>query len=134
MLSRATENLRKREWLFGGNEQWGDTLEGGGLPCPALTENGACGIYEARPILCRKFGVPIYNPDKPGQVMACELNFAPGDAIEDDQLVTKQTSLYESQLALQSEWNNQGGARDSKPWSVARAIAEPAADMLDELS
>ncbi len=28
------------------------------LPCPALTEDGSCGIYAFRPITCRTMGIP----------------------------------------------------------------------------
>ncbi|MBK8207388.1 MAG: YkgJ family cysteine cluster protein [Planctomycetes bacterium] len=130
LQSRARENVRKREWLFSGNEQWGDSLSGGGNPCPALTTDGACGMYEARPIMCRKFGVPIFNPDKPQNVMACELNFKPGEAIEDAQLVSNQTALYRAQQQLQADWNESGGGRDDKPWCIARAIVEDATKFL----
>jgi Fe-S-cluster containining protein len=129
LQAKAAENLRKRKALFG-DEKWGDTATGAGIPCPALTEEGACGMYEARPVMCRKFGVPIFNPDKPDRVMACELNFAPGEAIEDDQLVEKQTALYRAQQQLQAEWNEAGGGRDDKPWSIARAIVEDARHLL----
>ena len=27
------------------------------LPCPALNEQGACRIYDARPVVCRKWGI-----------------------------------------------------------------------------
>ena len=50
------------------------------LACPAL-EDGACQIYENRPLMCRKYGMPLYNPQKPEQVFACELNFKPGEEI-----------------------------------------------------
>ncbi|MCC7509444.1 MAG: YkgJ family cysteine cluster protein [Planctomycetes bacterium] len=130
LQARARENLRKRDWLFSGNEQWGDSLGGGGNPCPALTPEGACGMYEARPIMCRKFGVPIFNPDKPQNVMACELNFKPGEAIEDAQLVSNQTALYRAQQQLQADWNDAGGGRDDRPWCIARAIVEDARKFL----
>lgn len=128
--ARARDNLRKRNWLFNGREQWGDSMAGGGNPCPALTPEGACGMYEVRPIMCRKFGVPIFNPDKPQSVMACELNFKPGDEIEDAELVAQQTSLYRAQQDLQAEWNEAGGGRDDKPWCIARAIIEDATKFL----
>lgn len=130
LQAKAAENLRKRAALFNGVEEWGDTATGAGIPCPALTEEGACGMYEARPVMCRKFGVPIFNPDKPERVMACELNFAPGEAIEDDKLVEKQIDLYRAQQQLQADWNQAGGGRDDKPWSIARAIAEDASKFL----
>jgi len=44
------------------------------VPCPNLDENGACMVYEARPLVCRTFGLPLRNADEYlGDV--CELNF-----------------------------------------------------------
>jgi len=66
------------------------------LPCPAL-ENDACSIYGARPIICRKWGIPVFNPGKPAELQACELNFAPGEEVEID-------GLLEPQVELLGEW------------------------------
>jgi uncharacterized protein len=46
------------------------------LPCPAL-EDDACTLYGARPIICRKWGIPVFDPSKPDRLHACELNFRP---------------------------------------------------------
>jgi Fe-S-cluster containining protein len=44
------------------------------VPCPNLDENGACMVYESRPLVCRTFGLPLRNADEYlGDV--CELNF-----------------------------------------------------------
>ena len=66
------------------------------LPCPALVGD-ACSIYEARPIICRKWGIPIFNPAKPEELQACELNFKPGEEVDVD-------GLLEPQVALLEEW------------------------------
>jgi Fe-S-cluster containining protein len=125
MRARALEHLRQRAALFSPSpETWGETARGGGPPCPALTPDGACGIYDARPVMCRKFGVPIFNPDSPGRVMACELNFKDGEAMEDEGLIAHQTALYRAQQQLQADWNAVGGVRDDQPLCVARAMAE----------
>jgi Fe-S-cluster containining protein len=125
LQAKARLNLVERAKLFPEGEQWGSTVpRGRGTPCPALTDAGACGMYDARPIMCRKFGVPIFNPDKPDSVMACELNFADGEAIEDDGLVENQTRLYRAQQALQAAYNDAEGKRDDKPICIARAIVE----------
>ena len=125
LQAKARLNLAERAKLFPEGEEWGSSVpRGQGTPCAALDENGSCGMYEARPIMCRKFGVPISNPDQPDRVLACELNFADGEAIEDPGLVENQTSLYQAQLALQAAYNDAGGKRDEKPICIARAIAE----------
>lgn len=124
MRAAALEYLRKRAHLLGA-ETWESALPPGArLPCPALGAQGECRIYEARPVICRKFGVPIFNPDRPAAVMACELNFKAGEPIEDDALVEKQTSLYRAQQDLQAAWNAAGGARSEAPLCVASALAD----------
>src|SRR5260370_229159 len=64
------------------------------LPCPAL-HGDACSIYDARPIICRKWGIPVFNPSKPLELQACELNFRPGEEIEVDGIVEPQAKLLE---------------------------------------
>jgi len=64
-----------------------------GLPCPALGAEGECTIYEARPVICRRFGMPIYDYKNPGNVHACELNFADGEEITDSLLIPNQTEI-----------------------------------------
>jgi Fe-S-cluster containining protein len=93
------------------------------MACPAL-EDGACQIYEHRPLICRKYGIPLYNPQKPDRVFACELNFQPGEEILDEQLVQIHTKLFNDATEVQAEYNRQGGRRDTKPINVARAILE----------
>ncbi|MDE3180117.1 MAG: YkgJ family cysteine cluster protein [Acidobacteriota bacterium] len=93
------------------------------LPCPALAD-GACSIYDHRPMICRKYGIPLYNPQKPENIFACELNFAPGEEIVDTELVGIQTNLYNRWTEVQADYNQRGGRRDPQPLTVARAILE----------
>jgi Fe-S-cluster containining protein len=105
-------------------EGWGSLPpEGTRLPCPAL-EDGACQIYEHRPLICRKFGVPLWNPDRPGRVHACELNFREGEEIQDGRLIQIQTVLHNNWKAAQAAYNAVGGKRDPQPITVARAVLE----------
>ena len=62
------------------------------LSCPAL-RGDACSIYNARPIICRKWGIPIFNPNKPLELQACELNFRRGEEIEIEGLIEPQAAL-----------------------------------------
>jgi len=66
------------------------------LPCPAL-KGDACSIYNARPLICRKWGIPLFNPKRPTELQACELNFRPGEEVDVD-------GLLEPQVALLEEW------------------------------
>ena len=105
-------------------DAWGTLPQPGmRLACPAL-EEGACQIYEHRPLVCRKYGIALFNPQKPGRIFACELNFKPGEEIEDTRLVQIQTSIHDRWAAVQAEHNDRGGQRDSNPITVARAILE----------
>ncbi len=124
---RARQYQQERERLLADNavpDAWG-TLPAPGmrLACPAL-ENGACQIYAHRPLVCRKFGMPLFHPQKPDRVFACELNFKSGEEIVDSQLVQIQTSIHERWTRVQAEFNRKGGSRDPKPITVARAILE----------
>ena len=62
------------------------------IPCPALVDD-ACIIYDHRPIIARKWGIPIWNPRKPDVLQACELNFKAGEAISAEGLVEPQVEL-----------------------------------------
>lgn len=93
------------------------------LPCPALVD-GACSIYDHRPLICRRYGIPLYNPQKPDRIFACELNFTPGAEITDPDLIQIHTDLDHRWRAVQADYNESGGQRDSQPLTVARAILE----------
>ncbi|MEZ5398064.1 MAG: hypothetical protein R2729_00260 [Bryobacteraceae bacterium] len=124
LRARARVYREQRARMTGAEETWGSLPpEGSRLACPAL-EDGACAIYEHRPLICRKFGIPLWNPDRPGRVYACELNFRPGDAIEDGALIQIQTGLHERAKQLQRDYNEAGGYRDAEPLNVARAMVE----------
>ncbi len=124
---RARRYLPQREKLLAQKnvpDAWGSLPPPGlRLPCPAL-EDGACKIYSHRPLICRKYGIPLFNPKKPEQIFACELNFQPGEELEVTELVQIQTNLHERWAGVQAEYNHRGGRRDPKPLTVARAILE----------
>jgi len=69
------------------------------IPCPALKDD-ACSVYHARPIICHKWGIPVFNPVKPLELQACELNFRPGEAIDVDGLLEPQVALLEDWIEL----------------------------------
>jgi Fe-S-cluster containining protein len=69
------EEIRERARRMGGDEA-----------CPLLQE-GACLLYDARPVICRSHGLPLLLEDEGGRrVDHCPLNFQgleslPGDAV-----------------------------------------------------
>ncbi len=125
LVARAQPYQEARRRLVaakGEPEAWGSLPPPGTrLACPAL-EDGVCTIYPYRPLICRKFGIPLYNPDKPGRVFACELNFQDGEEIHDPDLVQIQTGIHNRWKQAQAEYNEAGGWRDPEPLTVARAI------------
>ncbi|MBE2227507.1 MAG: YkgJ family cysteine cluster protein [Ignavibacteria bacterium] len=99
--------------------------EGSSLYCPALGTEGECTIYEARPVICRRFGMPIYDYKNPQNVHACELNFADGDEITDELLVPNQTTIGMKWDELKEEFVASGHRTDkSIGTTIAEAIAE----------
>ncbi len=90
------------------------------IPCPALVDD-ACSIYSHRPIIARKFGIPLWNPKNPNVLQACELNFKPGEVIEAEGLVEPQVKLEYRWLELKNRVNEELGAPDVAA-TVASAI------------
>ncbi len=88
--------------------------EGLRLACPALGYDGACRVYEARPLVCRKYGMPIFNPEYPDRLGACELNFRDGEAIPSDEIMRNQTAIHERWQEVQEQ------SRGSLPPGTAR--------------
>jgi Fe-S-cluster containining protein len=127
LIVRAQQYLTERAELvarLGEPEAWGSLPPPRArLACPAL-QDGRCLIYEHRPLICRKFGMPLWNPDRPGRVYACEKNFREGEEIADGELIQIQTQLHQAWKQFQADYNAQGGYRDARPWTVARAIVE----------
>ena len=127
MIDRARQYIPEREKLLESRsvpDAWGSLPPPGlRLPCPAL-EDGACLVYSHRPLICRKYGVPLYNPKQPDRIHACELNFAPGEEIEATELVQIQTAIHDLWAEVNQDYNQRGGRRDPKPLTVARAILE----------
>jgi Fe-S-cluster containining protein len=124
LRARAREYLEeRRKLLANGAREASSPLPTTGmrLTCPAL-DRGACVIYDFRPLMCHKFGMPLFNPDRPDRIFACELNFKDGEEIDDPQLVQIQTGIHEAWKQLQSDCDKVRRNRDSEPLTVARAI------------
>jgi hypothetical protein len=71
--------------------------------CAALDADGACLVYEARPVVCRSHGVPVRTVHAGGLpvVTSCHLNFTRhGPADADADCILDQTTLSTVLLAL----------------------------------
>lgn len=55
-----------------------------GLPCPLLTDDQRCSMYQHRPRICRKYGVPLWHPDRPHELRTCRLNVVDGEQFAAD--------------------------------------------------
>ncbi len=69
------------------DERWTEMPEDDQTPCPLLGEDGACLIYEHRPMICRTHGLP--NIDISGESFSnlyCSLNFSGCDPLKLDNL------------------------------------------------
>jgi len=100
------------------------------LPCPALSEKGDCGIYESRPIVCRKFGMPIYDPKKPDELQTCELNFREVKEMDANQLIENQMKIYNHWMELKTEVNETLNP-EKRATTVAEAILFDYEEMLE---
>ncbi len=100
------------------------------LPCPALNENGACGIYESRPIICHKFGMPIYDPKKPDELQTCELNFREVKEIDADRIIVNQMKIHDHWMELKTEVNEALNP-ENRATTVAEAILFDYEEMLE---
>lgn len=94
------------------------------IPCPALDVNGACMIYEARPIICRRFGPPVYDYKNPEKLFACELNFRNGEEIIDDDLIPIQTRIGKAWDELKTEFNKENNLNENASTTIAEAILD----------
>ncbi len=100
------------------------------LTCPALSESGACGIYKSRPIVCRKFGMPIYDPKKPDELQTCELNFREEKEIDADQIIENQMRIHDYWMEIKTEVNETLNP-EKRSATIAEAILFDYEEMLE---
>ncbi len=91
-------------------------------PCPALDDEGSCMIYEARPVICRRFGTPIYDYKNPAKIYACELNFKSGEEISDNELIDRQTIIGKMWDEMKTEFNVEMKNEEKISTTIAEAI------------
>ncbi len=121
-LSMALRRLPMDESSFIREKARTATADG---PCPLL-ENGACLLYQARPIICRTHGLPILTREFDGQpsVDFCPRNFKgveslTGNAIIDLDLLN--TSLAAVNALFCSEFYS-GNSPDKERLTIAEAV------------
>ncbi len=74
-----------------------------GMPCPVLTDSATCGLYDHRPRICRKYGIPLWHPDHPNELRTCEKNFRDVRDVPADRLVDMQAAWARDWLTLREQ-------------------------------
>lgn len=75
-----------------------------GDACPVLDpERETCALYEHRPRICRKYGIPLWNPERPHELKTCRLNFRGVPDLDPDLIVEPQAAWAADWIALREE-------------------------------
>lgn len=74
-----------------------------GQPCPVLSADGRCRLYAHRPRICRKYGIPLWHPDRPHEVRTCPKNFRGVADIDAALVLDPQARWAEDWIALRRE-------------------------------
>ncbi len=101
---RQDIEARARAWRPDANE-----------PCPVLGADGRCRLYDYRPRICRKYGIPLWHPDRPHEVRCCPLNFQGQADIDSGLILDPQAGWAADWIELRAEFDEE---------SVDRPIAE----------
>lgn len=86
------------------------------MPCPVLSPDGRCRLYAHRPRICRKYGIPLWHPERPHEVRTCPLNFQNVPDIDAALILDPQAGWAEDWLVL--------GQELGRPSTERRTIAE----------
>jgi Fe-S-cluster containining protein len=73
------------------------------MGCPVLDREGSCRLYSHRPRICRKYGIPLWHPDRPDEVRTCALNFRNVIDLDAALVVEPQAGWAEDWIALREQ-------------------------------
>lgn len=90
-------------------------------PCPVLDAEGRCRLYDHRPRICRKYGIPLWHPDRPQQVRCCPLNFRDQADMDPELILGPQAGWAEDWISLRAELSL--GPQRDRP--IAEFLREP---------
>jgi hypothetical protein len=68
-----------------------------------LSDDGRCRLYDQRPRICHKYGIPLWHPDEPDEVTTCHLNFRGVPDIDGDLVLEPQAEWARDWIALRRE-------------------------------
>lgn len=104
------------------------TREKGREMCPALDDDGRCGIYAFRPLICRTYGAPLRHRHEvpmvnPPIVDVCDLNFVEVslEALPTED-VYDQTAAVESLDEIDREHCDRNGLPRGERIPIARLL------------
>lgn len=78
--------------------------------CPVLGDDGRCRLYDHRPRICRKYGIPLWHPDRPQQVRCCPLNFRDVADIDSGLILDPQAGWAEDWIEVREQLGEPAGA------------------------
>jgi len=76
---------------------------GRGEACPVLDDGGRCQLYEHRPRICRKYGIPLWNAERPHELSTCRLNFRGVADLDAELIVEPQAGWAADWIELREE-------------------------------
>jgi Fe-S-cluster containining protein len=91
------------------------------VPCPLLGADASCRLYEHRPRLCRKYGIPLWHPDRPHEVRTCELNFRGVHDIDTDAILDPQAEWARDWIRVREALGLPHGGGESIAAQLLRA-------------
>jgi Fe-S-cluster containining protein len=72
-------------------------------PCPVLDDDGRCRLYAHRPRICRKYGIPLWHPDRAHEVTTCPKNFRDATDVDADLILDPQAEWARDWIRLRRE-------------------------------
>lgn len=97
------------------------------MPCPLLSDAQSCRLYEHRPRLCRKYGIPLWHPDRPHEVRTCPLNFRGVADIDPDEILEPQAEWARDWIRIREALDLAHGGGASIAEQLARGHEAPIA-------
>ena len=94
------------------------------IPCPCLAPDGACRLYEHRPLVCRLHGLPMWDPGEEAFVGGdCPRNLPPAGLEEKPALHFDHASFEARELRLMAELAGPEAASDPEACGTIIAAA-----------
>ena len=90
------------------HDEWQEMPEDDMTPCPLLSGEGLCLVYDHRPLTCRLHGLP--NIDVSGEIFSdeyCSLNFRNSDPLQNEELRWGFRKIFAEEFELLGAFSKQ---------------------------